>query len=66
MSVVFDEICTCNAPPDIDDAVATFEEPLGLVAEVILYALSCRDKGLVDMYTLLRENWRVRRIAKKC
>ena len=45
----------CNAPPDIDDAVSTFKELLGLITEVILYALSRGDKCLVNMDTLLRK-----------
>ena len=50
---VSDETCTRNTPPDIDDAVSTFEKPLSLVSEVILYALGCRDKCLVNVNTLL-------------
>lgn len=59
------KICTCSAPPDIDDTVSTFEEPLSLVSEVILYALGRRDKRLVNMDTLLRrKNQRVRMLAE--
>lgn len=46
---------TYNAPPDIDNAVSTFEEFLGLMPEMNLYALSCRGKCLVNMDTLLRK-----------